>query len=295
MAMTIHLDPGGGDDVRARLYDGDVVLWSRRPALEAVVEHVLDLLDAAFAPHEPRLAQRHLDVAEWVAQFAPVKPAVIHHPRTLALLVGVLDAEGFDLDQWYVDVPRVGYLHHPHRDTWWSAPMQQCNVWLPLYPYDGTSGMEYYPAWWDRPVPNSSDRFDYYEWNRVGRAVAATMIGVDTREQPRATVPIELGEVVRPVVPVGGAQLFAGCAFHGATGNDTGRTRFSMDWRIVHVGDVAEGRGPSNLDSHGRGTSLRDFRRASDLAPMPEALARSVDRGYEDAPLDGRVLVFGRV
>jgi hypothetical protein len=40
------------------------------------------MLIDAFAPYDPREAQYHLSVEEFVSQFAPVKPAFIHHPKT---------------------------------------------------------------------------------------------------------------------------------------------------------------------------------------------------------------------
>ena len=58
----------------------------------------------------------------------------------------MLSALGCDLEKTYFDVPRLRtmahgeYLKaglalqfHPHRDTWFSAPQQQINWWLPVY------------------------------------------------------------------------------------------------------------------------------------------------------------------
>lgn len=303
---SIHVDPGRDETwVKEHLYGGDVVAYSARPAIAAVVAHAVRMLDEAFAPHAPLYAQYDMTVEEWVAIFAPLKPRFIHHPDTVRLLVQVLDSLGWNLDEWYVDVPRlrgvtshgylttgVGYAHHPHRDNWWSAPMQQINFWMPLYEYESTSGMEFYPDYWDTEIPNSSDEFDYYDWNAHGRADAAKMIKADTRKQPTATVPLELANTLRLVVPVGGAQVFAACHLHGASGNDTGRARFSLDWRVVHVGDLESGHAPANLDCRGRGTSLRDFRRASDLAAMPDELVARYDVGYSGATPEDRVLVY---
>ncbi len=87
--------------------------------------------------------------------------------------------------------------------------------------------------------------------------------------------------------------MFAACQHHGAVGNDTGVTRFSLDWRIVNLADLRAGRGPANWDSHSKGTSLRDFRRARDLDPMPADVVARYDHGYTDADAhDGKVLVF---
>ncbi len=307
MPTTVSLDPTHDDAwIRDHLYDGQLIVYSARRPIEAVVDHARSMLCEAFAPLEPLTAQEHMPVERWVEIFASLKPRFMHDPTTIRLLSEVIDDLGWDMDQWYIDVPRfrgvtshgylttgVGYAHHPHRDTWWSAPMQQINLWMPVYEYEGSSGMEYFPDWWDEPVPNSSNEFDYYDWNANGRAAAATMIRADTRKQPKAVGPIELGEKLRLVVPVGGAQVFAGCQFHGAVGNETGVARFSLDWRVVHLGDLRAGRGPANLDSNGKGTSLRDFRRARDLDEMPADVVNRYDTGYVDERAhDGKVLVF---
>jgi hypothetical protein len=306
MPTTVYVDPTHDDAwSRDRLYDGQLVVYSARPSIAAIVDHARVMLEDAFAPLQPLSAQYEIPVERWVEIFAALKPRFMHDVTTLRLLSAVLADLGWNPDEWYVDVPRfrgvtshgylttgVGYAHHPHRDTWWSAPMQQINLWMPIYDYEGSSGMEFYPEWWAREVPNSSDEFDYYDWNANGRAAAATMIGADTRKQPIATVPIELGEKLRLVVPVGGAQVFAACQYHGAVGNDTGVARFSLDWRVVNLADLRAGRAPVNRDTHSRGTSLRDFRRARDLEPMPADVVARYDHGYAGDDHEGKVLVF---
>ena len=61
--------------------------------------------------------------------------------------------------------------------------------------------------------------------------------------------------------------------------NDSGRTRFSIDFRTVHYEDVVAHRGAPNVDSECTGTSMRDYLRASDLVNLPEELCRSYDDG----------------
>jgi hypothetical protein len=63
--------------------------------------------------------------------------------------------------------------------------------------------------------------------------------------------------------------------------NQSGVTRFSVDFRTVHVGDIAAGRAAANVDSACTGSSIRDFVRASDLAPMPEEIVELFNDGSE--------------
>ena len=50
----------------------------------------------------------------------------------------------------------VGYAHHPHRDTWYSAPMAQLNWWLPIYDIETSQSMAFHPYYFDKPIKNGS-------------------------------------------------------------------------------------------------------------------------------------------
>jgi hypothetical protein len=52
--------------------------------------------------------------------------------------------------------------------------------------------------------------------------------------------------------------------------NTSGKTRFSIDFRTVHIEDVRARREAPNVDSACTGTSLRDFLRAKDFERFPE-------------------------
>ena len=131
---------------RARLYDGQLFVYSPRPNTVALCAFARELTEAAFAPFDPRDAQYHLPVDEYVAILARLKPQFINHPHSKELLQGVLREFGCDPAATYFDVPRLrtmvhgdylraglAYQFHPHRDTWFSAPSSQINWWLPIY------------------------------------------------------------------------------------------------------------------------------------------------------------------
>jgi hypothetical protein len=104
----------------------------------------------------------------------------------------------------------------------------------------------------------------------------------DTRPLPGPTVELDLANPLVLVPPVGGLIEFSGQHLHSSVPNHTGRTRISIDFRTVHIGDIAVGRTASNVDVQCSGSSIRDFVRASDLAPMPEEILRLFDDGTED-------------
>lgn len=287
---------------RARLYGGAIFIFSPRPSTVALCEHARSMIEEAFPGKDPRKAQYDMPVEDYVEIVAPLKPKFIHNDTTKRLIREILQDFSCDLDRTYQDVPRlrmvtsdayltsgVGYAHHMHRDTWYAAPQMQLNWWLPIYEFESASSMAFHPRYWTLPVRNGSDQFNYYEWNAVGRASAASQIKSDTRKQPRPLEEIDPDPQMRFVVPPGGVILFSGAQLHSAVPNTSGLTRYSIDFRTLNLDDAIAGCGAPNIDNNSTGTSIRDFRRARDQAPMPEDVVKPFDVG--GAPADG-VLVF---
>lgn len=299
---TVFFDSTVIDEVRRkRLFDGQIFVFSARPASIALCEFARAMIEEAFGAIDPRRAQYDKPVEDYVATVAPLKPRFIHHPETKKLLKAVVEDFACDLAKTYVDVPRlrmvthggyltsgVGYAHHPHRDTWYSAPMCQLNWWLPIYSIESESSMAFHPRYWSQPVENSSGEFNYYEWNATGRKNAAQHVKTDTRKQPHALESMELQPEIRLVCPPGGIILFSAAQMHSTVPNTSGSTRYSIDFRTVHLDDVTSNGGAPNIDSSPVGTSLRDFHRGADLAAVPEEVVRR----FDNTPAQEGTLVF---
>jgi hypothetical protein len=302
MNNTVYVDSKMTDDQRRdALYDGQLFVYSPRRTSLALTEFAQEIICEGFHRSDPTLAQFDMPVEEFVKIFAPLKPLFIHHSRTKKLVQEMLLDFGCDGENTYLDVPRlrgvtsdayltsgVGYAHHPHRDTWYSAPLCQINWWLPIFPFASESSMAFHPRYWDRQVANGSIDFNYYEWNSTSRANAAQHIKSDTRPQPKALEQIELDPQIRLITEPGGSILFSAAQMHSTVPNSSGRTRFSIDFRTVHLLDLRSGKAAPNIDSKPRGTSLRDFMRGKDLTPIPE----DVIAMYDNAAEKEGVLVF---
>jgi hypothetical protein len=113
--------------------------------------------------------------------------------------------------------------------------------------------MAFHPRYFANGVKNSSRIYNYARWNAESRQTAAQHIRTDTRPQPHAEEPLELVPDIRLVPPPGGLILFSGQQLHSTVENTSNRTRFSIDFRTVHVGDVRGRRGAPNarLGVHG--------------------------------------------
>ena len=286
---TVFMDADVTDDERrAALYDGQLFAYSPSPGAMALVTLARELLEEAFAPHHPSEAQYHHAVEEYAAILGKLKPAFIHHPRAKEAIQQLLTDRGCDPERTYFDVPRlrtstaqgylttgIAYAFHPHRDTWYSAPQCQINWWMPVYPIAQDNGMAFHPHYWDRPLKNSSETYNYQEWVKHSRFIAAQQVGKDTREQPKPQEPVELDPQVRVVTPPGGLTLFSAAQLHSSIPNTTDRTRISIDFRTVHLDDVRENRGAPNIDSRCTGTTMGDYLRATDLSPVPDEIVQA--------------------
>ncbi|MBV9142457.1 MAG: hypothetical protein JO115_16365 [Pseudonocardiales bacterium] len=300
---TVYLDSAVPDQVRReRLYAGQIFVFTPTPQTRTLRDFAAELIEEAFAPLDPGTAQYEMPVERFVEIFGPLKPKYMHHPKTRQLLCEVLAGFGCDLDETYLDVPKlrgvtsdayltagVGYVHPLHRDTWWSAPVAQINWWMPIYEIESESAMAFHPEYWSKGVQNFSEEFNYYIWNAVGRAEAAKHVHSDTRRQPHPPEDIDPDPQVRFVVPPGGLVIFSATQMHSTVHNTSGRCRFSTDFRTVNIADLRAGRGAPNVDSHPEGTSLRDFHRLADGANLPNEVVAAYDHGEKP---EGGVLVF---
>jgi hypothetical protein len=294
---TIFVDPAlSEDERRRRLYGGDLVAFSAGTNSTKLAELARELSEAAFSPYVPEVAQESMPAEQYVEILAKLKPTFIHHPRAKEYISGMLAELGCDIEKTYFDVPRLRtmahgeYLKaglalqfHAHRDTWFSAPYQQLNWWLPVYGIDSENSMAFHPQYFERPIRNSSGGYDYQVWSTTGRQQAAKQIGKETRKQPQAEEPLDLETDVRVVTPPGGTIVFSAAHLHSTVPNTTDKTRFSIDFRTVNLDDLLDGVSAPNVDSECAGTTLGDFVRASDLTPVPAEIVAEFDERSRSA------------
>jgi hypothetical protein len=291
---AVFFDAPVNDDARReQLYKGQLFVYSPSPSSRDLCAFAREMIEDAFGALDPREAQYSLPVEDYAAILAKLKPAFIHHPQSKRLLQGILEELGCDLSKTYFDVPRmrsathggylttgIAYAFHPHRDTWYSAPPCQINWWLPIYEIEPDNALAFHPRYWSEPVRNGSIDYNYDEWIRTSRPTAAQHVKTDTRKQPKPEEAIELDPQIRVIAGVGGILLFSGAQLHSTVPNTSGRTRFSIDFRTVHIDDVRGKKGAPNIDSACTGTTLRDDLRGTDLQHIPEDVVRE----YETPP-----------
>jgi hypothetical protein len=293
-SSTVFVDSLHRDDDRRRLlYQGQLFVYTARPAVGAFVRFASDFLCDAFGGRDPETAQHTMPVEEYAELLGRAKPRFIHDPESKRHVRAVLEELGCDPERTYFDVPRlrsstssgylttgIAYAWHPHRDTWYSAPACQINWWFPVFDLAPDNAMAFHPAYWGRPVRNDSGRYNYYEWNKAHRgADVARLIKEDPRPLPRATEPLDLTPQLRLLCPVGGLIVFSGASMHSSVPNTSGKTRFSVDFRTVHIDDARAGLGAPRTDEQCTGTTMRDYLRCTDHERLPEDVIAQYDDG----------------
>ena len=180
--MNILIDPDvSSDGLRQQLYAGHLVILTRLRALNDFVDYTREELTELFSPHDPEHVHEHIDPPEMAKMLGTWKPHFIHSERSRKLVRGIIQEAGFAGEETHYDLPKprtsfpvghlttgVAYAFPWHRDTWYSAPAQQINWWLPIFPVRDDNAMGFDLASFGRAVPNTSDTFDYYQ-NNVGR------------------------------------------------------------------------------------------------------------------------------
>jgi hypothetical protein len=293
MGMNIYIDSKMSDDARRReLYKGSIFVHSPCPSAIKLCRLAAELIQEAFAPLDPLKVQDSLPVEKCVEILSVLKPKFIHHPKSKECIQGMLNELNCDPEKTYFDVPRmrtafpgeylksgIAYAFHPHRDTWYSAPFCQINWWMPIFDINADNCMAIHPGYWSKPVKNGSRDYNYDKWNRESRQTAAQHIKTDTRVQPRPEEPMELDPQVRLVCNTGGAYQFSAAQMHSTVPNTSAATRYSIDFRTVHIDDVWGRIGAPNVDSECTGTTMRDYLRAIDLSHVPEEAVALYDGG----------------
>jgi hypothetical protein len=288
----ILVDPQHSEGaLRQALYSGSTLMLTPATASKRLCELAWQMIQEAFSPLHPEQAQSELPVAKFSEIISKLKPRYTHSPDAKRFLRELFEELGWDPAKIYFDVPKLriathsgyltsgmGYAYKAHRDVWYSAPPCQINWWTPINEVQARNVMVIHPRYFDRRVPNNSSDFDAYKWNAEGRKNAALYIDNDPRNHPHLQENLDLDWQVLVGRP-GSLMLFSAQHLHSTVPNDSGRTRFSIDFRTVHEDDILAHRGAKLVDNSSTGTTLRDFIRSTDHGRFSEDVVSSYEAG----------------
>ena len=229
--MTIYIDPEmTNDELRAELYAGSLIVRTGLPAVAELAQFMRRELGALFAPYPPEAAHEHFMPTELAARLGEWKPGFIHDAGSARLVRAVVTQAGFSAQDTHYDLPKprtsfplghlntgIAYAFPWHRDVWYSAPAQQINWWLPVYPVRPANAIGFDLHSFGVAVPNDSQLFDYYRHN-AGRRTTASQVTHEVQARPGAIDHTPINETV--VLPsVGAVVLFSGAQLHRSIPN----------------------------------------------------------------------------
>lgn len=267
-AARIYLNQTLADsERRRRLFEGDIFVLSGLRTCAAICDHAMETLRAGFATRSPETAFRDLPVEEFARIAASVKSRFTNGLRSKELLREFAREIGMDPDEYYFDVPRlrivphyeylhagISYAYAPHRDTWYGGPTYQINHWMPVTPIGPDQTMAIYPAYFERPLKNSSRNFDLARWINFERPRAVENIEREERIHPLPEEEPDGASEIRFGFNAGDIMIFSGAHLHATVPNRSSVTRFSVDFRFFNAEDIrSNGKGrikaPRNVDS----------------------------------------------
>jgi hypothetical protein len=158
-------------------------------------------------------------------------------------------------------IGRIGF----HRDTWGSNVLQQTNWWATIRPLEAERTIALYPAYWSRPIRNTSADWDLDEIRARRRSGERDE---DIAIVPEPSEPVDTSAELRVVIEPGDLLCFSGAHLHASVPNTSGRTRFSVELRTVNVDDLTQGRGAPDLDGRAPHVPLEWFRSMEDESPL---------------------------
>jgi hypothetical protein len=260
---------GNNAALRESIYSGEIIKFAPFDGPLELVRAVRSRVIAAFGA-DCRNAQFRLPESEFLRTMHDLKKDIYQDEVIRRMGVQLLVQCGFNPSECVFDAPRVRAIPHnghlsplaavaylSHRDTWYANPQSQVNFWLPLHDVVEQETFSVFKNYFNKAVPNSSREFDYDRWTKevgFGNSQAGNngVYPVPDREiaddQP-FPISAEEGEVL----------LFSAAHLHRTNRNCNGQTRFSIDFRCVHVPDYLNGKGAPNVDNDSIGSSFKDY------------------------------------
>jgi hypothetical protein len=283
--VVIHTSPGtemSDEERRARIFEGDLIAIGQQAFGSALSQLAREILEQKLGS-EPPLAHQRMSEIDFAGLFTSAR-AMLSKRRTGLELVARLVADlGCDPHSTYVSPPRldavtghgflaygIGFPRHPHRDTWYADSPSEVEWWISLYDLTETASLAFHPRYWERPVLNSSEHFDFDRWQTARRTAGRPTSA--SPEDARALEPVELAPEVRVACRVGGVFMFSPAQLYSIVPDPALRTGFALHFQTAHESDLLRGVGAPNLDARPRGSALVALSRCDDFSPVPKEL-----------------------
>ena len=260
--------------IREKLYEGTIFQCPATEASHQLVHMVYEVLFQSLG-EAPRTIERKCTPEEFFTKMGLVRKEIYTQPRFHKAVRKCIEALGFDNQHIAFDPARLRIINHdghhnplaaavyyPHRDIWYGHPKSLITWWIPLDSLIQEETFCFYPDFFHAPVANSSEIFDYEEWVSKGwdLKIGWQKVSQEHRNQyPSISQDISEAKSIGFSCQKGENILFSGAHLHRTLPQSLGRTRFSLDFRIVDTRDFNENKGAPCLDDNSKGNAVRDY------------------------------------
>jgi hypothetical protein len=254
------------EDIRRRLYAGNIFKLPATSVTTELVAYIRQLAEDALGGPLANAHER-FDFDGAKQKLAPLRAALASEPRyvgtltSIASVIGASSALAFDPLRLRCSLhgrhegPGTETAYAIHRDTWYANPQCQINFWIPLHDVTEEQTFTFFPHHFNAPIRNTSSAFSYDDWitkrgwqsSKANVAVAFPLVLEEPT--PGQAFKAKSGDII----------VFSASQLHQTIRNDSGITRFSLDFRAVHLGDHGQGLGAPNVDNGSRPDALRDY------------------------------------
>jgi len=264
--------PAKADDFRRSLYAGEIFHVPATLQTQDLVQDIHAALENEFGAPLQEVHTR-LIFDDMKRPLAKLRHDLEHHPRYAQAGGAIIAALGLPAEDMRRDALRLRCVMHDghqspqatrayaaHRDTWFGNPQSQINFWIPLHDVTPAQSFTFYPGYFNAPVKNTSGGFDYAQWMQVaGWQGAKTVQKYAEVDYPQVLeTPCDAGAFAFSA-KAGDIVIFAASHLHQTVKNTSGLTRFSLDFRAVHMADHLAGIGAPNPDNASRPDALQDY------------------------------------
>lgn len=267
--------PESDDELRAQLYEGELFILPATTESIALVDEVQSLIDGAFVDLEDaRKAHLHLSGDAFFERAGELRRKIYKESHFHGLIAELVSAVGFADGRTGIDParlrvvtpgghenPAAAAMYYGHRDTWYANPQAMLTWWIPLHDVDASNSFCFFPRYFDKPVNNDSEVFNFERW--VEKDEKKLIGWQDKNTGLTARYPQLLEEPTGQEVPVtcerGDVLIFSGQHLHRTYKHNAELTRFSIDFRTVDFMDQDRGIEARNTDNRSTGEWNKKF------------------------------------
>ncbi|CAG9244847.1 MULTISPECIES: 2OG-Fe(II) oxygenase family protein [Paraburkholderia] len=262
--MDLHINQARSHgSLKDAIYTGAIFLETQLKTAQQLRELAKDSITRELGQDtDSRLLHTLMPVKEFVQVVSRIKGQFTNSAQAKEIIRDFIVELGENPADYLFDVPRlrvvphydylhagVSYAYKPHRDTWYGSVQCQLNTWMPVYGVTPDTTMSINPEYFSVPVKNSSVDWHLADWINNERWKASQSLNEEARVHPVPLEDIKSSNELRIGLNGGEMIVFSGAHLHGTVPNRSGQTRFSIDFRLMHIEDLKAGRGAINVDN----------------------------------------------